>query len=113
MVVGEEVCQARAGSKLDVRRALASCRASLVPATESLPTMKLTPELLAQAPSALNPVKERQLDLRGKSAENLYYFHSPTAVPGYKIPAIENLGVTKVAYMIFFTPHIGEPIIRM
>ncbi|KAF8736740.1 hypothetical protein AX14_014063 [Amanita brunnescens Koide BX004] len=40
--------------------------------------MKLTPELLAQATSGLNPVKERQLDLRG-----------------YKIPAIENLGVTK------------------
>ncbi|KII93714.1 hypothetical protein PLICRDRAFT_100454 [Plicaturopsis crispa FD-325 SS-3] len=40
--------------------------------------MKLTPELLAQAPSALNPIKERQLDLRG-----------------YKIPAIENLGVTR------------------
>ncbi|KAJ3555859.1 hypothetical protein NP233_g12106 [Leucocoprinus birnbaumii] len=37
--------------------------------------MKLTPELLAQAVSGLNPVKERQLDLRG-----------------YKIPAIENLG---------------------
>ena len=29
--------------------------------------MKLTPELLTQAPSALNPIKERQLDLRGKS----------------------------------------------
>lgn len=28
--------------------------------------VKLTPELLAQAPSALNPVKERQLDLRGE-----------------------------------------------
>ncbi|KAK2462024.1 hypothetical protein APHAL10511_006487 [Amanita phalloides] len=40
--------------------------------------MKLTPELLAQATSGLNPAKERQLDLRG-----------------YKIPAIENLGVTK------------------
>jgi len=40
--------------------------------------MKLTPELLAQAQSALNPNKERQLDLRG-----------------YKIPAIENLGVTR------------------
>ncbi|KAJ7596639.1 leucine-rich repeat-domain-containing protein [Mycena floridula] len=40
--------------------------------------MKLTPELLAQASSALNPLKERQLDLRG-----------------YKIPAIENLGVTR------------------
>ncbi len=32
--------------------------------------MKLTPELLAQASSALNPVKERQLDLRGKFTEN-------------------------------------------
>ncbi|TFK41301.1 leucine-rich repeat-domain-containing protein [Crucibulum laeve] len=40
--------------------------------------MKLTPELLAQASSGLNPIKERQLDLRG-----------------YKIPAIENLGVTR------------------
>lgn len=70
MVVGEQVCQARAGSKLDVRRALTSCLAALVPTTEFPPTMKLTPELLAQAPSALNPVKERQLDLRGKSAEN-------------------------------------------
>ncbi|ETW87574.1 hypothetical protein HETIRDRAFT_443290 [Heterobasidion irregulare TC 32-1] len=40
--------------------------------------MKLTPELIAQAPSSLNALKERQLDLRG-----------------YKIPAIENLGVTK------------------
>ncbi|KJA26114.1 hypothetical protein HYPSUDRAFT_84910 [Hypholoma sublateritium FD-334 SS-4] len=40
--------------------------------------MKLTPELLAQATSQLNPLKERQLDLRG-----------------FKIPAIENLGVTR------------------
>lgn len=75
--------------------------------------MKLTPELLAQAPSALNPVKERQLDLRGKSTENSCCHPMPTAVPGYKIPAIENLGVTKVAYMISLAPHIGEPIIRM
>ncbi|KAI5119913.1 hypothetical protein M0805_000878 [Coniferiporia weirii] len=40
--------------------------------------MKLTPELISQSPSSLNPIKERQLDLRG-----------------HKIPAIENLGVTK------------------
>ncbi|KAJ7225880.1 leucine-rich repeat-domain-containing protein [Mycena pura] len=40
--------------------------------------MKLTPELLAQASSFINAIKERQLDLRG-----------------YKIPAIENLGVTR------------------
>jgi len=40
--------------------------------------MKLTPELIQSVPSHLNPVKERQLDLRG-----------------FKIPAIENLGITK------------------
>ncbi|PCH33361.1 L domain-like protein [Wolfiporia cocos MD-104 SS10] len=40
--------------------------------------MKLTPELIQSVPSSLNPIKERQLDLRG-----------------YKIPAIENLGITK------------------
>ncbi|KAJ3490506.1 hypothetical protein NLI96_g1403 [Meripilus lineatus] len=40
--------------------------------------MKLTPELIQSVPSSLNPVKERQLDLRG-----------------YKIPAIENLGIAK------------------
>jgi len=40
--------------------------------------MKLTPELIAQSPSYINPLKDRQLDLRG-----------------HKIPAIENLGVTK------------------
>ncbi|KAH8100475.1 L domain-like protein [Cristinia sonorae] len=40
--------------------------------------MKLTPELIQAVPSTLNPIKERQLDLRG-----------------YKIPAIENLGITK------------------
>ncbi|KAF8514504.1 leucine-rich repeat-domain-containing protein [Gautieria morchelliformis] len=40
--------------------------------------MKLTPELIAQSPSFINPLKERQLDLRG-----------------HKIPTIENLGVTK------------------
>jgi len=40
--------------------------------------MKLTPELITQAPSSLNPLKERQLDLRG-----------------HKIPAVENLGITK------------------
>lgn len=31
--------------------------------------VKLTPELLAQAPSAINPVRERQLDLRGESSK--------------------------------------------
>ncbi|KAH9835828.1 L domain-like protein [Rhodofomes roseus] len=40
--------------------------------------VKLTPELIESVPSSLNPLKERQLDLRG-----------------YKIPAVENLGITK------------------
>ncbi|KIJ45762.1 hypothetical protein M422DRAFT_46786 [Sphaerobolus stellatus SS14] len=40
--------------------------------------VKLTPELIVQSPSFINPIKERELDLRG-----------------HKIPAIENLGVTK------------------
>ncbi|CAO1617343.1 unnamed protein product [Parajaminaea phylloscopi] len=40
--------------------------------------MKLTPELLAASQSALNPLGDRELDLRG-----------------HKIPAIENLGVTR------------------
>jgi U2 small nuclear ribonucleoprotein A' len=37
--------------------------------------MKLTPELLAQASSTINPVKERQLDLRGKLADISRYDH--------------------------------------
>ncbi|BFZ59619.1 U2 snRNP complex subunit [Saitoella coloradoensis] len=40
--------------------------------------MKLTPDLLANAPTYINPVKDRELNLRGK-----------------KIPEIVNLGVTK------------------
>ncbi|KAG8901211.1 U2 snRNP complex subunit [Tulasnella sp. 403] len=40
--------------------------------------MKLTPELIAASPSYINPLKDRELDLRG-----------------HKIPAIENLGVTR------------------
>jgi len=43
--------------------------------------MRLTLELLQQAPQSLNPAKQRQLFLRG-----------------YKIPAIENLGGTNDAY---------------
>ncbi|XP_014669701.1 PREDICTED: U2 small nuclear ribonucleoprotein A'-like [Priapulus caudatus] len=39
--------------------------------------VKLTPELILQAPQYINPVRDRELDLRG-----------------YKIPVIENLGAT-------------------
>ncbi|PWN37568.1 L domain-like protein [Meira miltonrushii] len=40
--------------------------------------MKLTPELISRSETSLNTLKDRQLDLRG-----------------HKIPAIENLGVTR------------------
>ena len=33
--------------------------------------VKLTPELLAQASAGLNPIKERQLDLRGEQTHRL------------------------------------------
>jgi len=56
--------------------------------------MKLTPELLAQTVSSLNPVKERQLDLRGAYKASSH-FHDIDPRLGYKIPTIENLGVTK------------------
>lgn len=36
------------------------------PPNHKYPTMKLTPELIQSVPSSLNPVKERQLDLRGE-----------------------------------------------
>jgi hypothetical protein len=43
-------------------------------------TMKLTPELISWSESRISPLKDRELDLRG-----------------HKIPAIENLGVTRVS----------------
>jgi hypothetical protein len=42
--------------------------------------MKLTPDLIERSESRLSPLKDRELDLRGR-----------------KIPAIENLGVTRVS----------------
>lgn len=41
--------------------------------------MKLTPELLAQATSQLNPLKERQLDLRGQTYGT--YSYEPLTQP--------------------------------
>jgi U2 small nuclear ribonucleoprotein A' len=40
--------------------------------------VRLTPELIGAAPSFLNPLKDRELDLRG-----------------HRIPVLENLGITK------------------
>ncbi|EPS40205.1 hypothetical protein H072_5959 [Dactylellina haptotyla CBS 200.50] len=50
--------------------------------------MRLSVELLADSPSYLNPLKERELDLRG-----------------HKIPMIENLGVAKDQDAIDFTDN--------
>jgi len=50
--------------------------------------MRLTAELIQQSLSYLNPLKERELDLRG-----------------HKIPAIENLGVAKDQDAIDFTDN--------
>lgn len=41
--------------------------------------VKLTPELLVQAPSTINPVRERQLDLRGES-------HNDPCIPAQSDP---------------------------
>jgi U2 small nuclear ribonucleoprotein A' len=43
--------------------------------------VKLTAELILSSPQYINPLKERELDLRGN-----------------KIAAIENLGVTEVSH---------------
>ncbi|KAI5308185.1 U2 snRNP complex subunit [Ascosphaera atra] len=50
--------------------------------------MRLTPELIQSSLSYLNPLKERELDLRG-----------------HKIPTIENLGVAGTQECIDFTDN--------
>ena len=47
--------------------------------------VKLTPELIQNSFQHINPVRDRELDLRG-----------------YKIPIIENLGATLVSVIVFF-----------
>jgi len=47
--------------------------------------MRLTPELINISPQFMNPLKEREIDLRGN-----------------KIALIENLGVTKVKKNFFY-----------
>ncbi|PSN34260.1 putative U2 small nuclear ribonucleoprotein A' [Blattella germanica] len=43
--------------------------------------VKLTPDLIQQSMQYINPVRDRELDLRGRK-------------PRYKIPVIENMGAT-------------------
>jgi hypothetical protein len=57
--------------------------------------MRLTADLITNSLSYINPLLERELDLRGA------FFISPVTVAanppaGHKIPAIENLGVAGV-----------------
>lgn len=60
--------------------------------TQTQKTMRLTPELIQHAPQFLNPVNDRELDLRG-----------------HKIELIENLGVTRDT---FDTIDLSDNIIR-
>jgi len=46
--------------------------------------MRLTSEVVAKAPSYINPIKDRELDLRGR-----------------RIPQIENLAVSKVNFYFY------------
>lgn len=56
----------------------------------------MSPELLLSSHSYLNPLSDRELDLRG-----------------YQIPAIENLGVTKVCHLSFFVVVVVKTTYRM
>jgi len=68
--------------------------------------MKLTPELIQNSHSGLNPLKERQLNLRGEPKFCLMGVISHhLLLIGNQIPAIENLGVTKVW---IFTNFLGN-----
>lgn len=58
--------------------------------------MKLTPELIEASPSFINALKDRELDLRGECGRFIHYGPLSHVLSGHKIPAIENLGVTKV-----------------
>lgn len=76
--------------------------------------VKLTPELIEQSMQYINPVRDRELDLRGllrtKSVVITYIAFIPLflfywCVAGYKIPTIENLGATLVG-IYFFRRHL-------
>jgi len=56
--------------------------------------MKLTPELLAQTVSSLNPVKERQLDLRG-AHKPPSHFHDIEPASRLQNPNNRELGCNK------------------
>jgi hypothetical protein len=84
--------------------------------------MRLTAEVILNARAHINPLRERELDLRGNhhalySTTHLYLFRTlwkktiyclPVHVIschclGYKIPVLENLGATKVRDPLSFS----------
>lgn len=54
----------------------------------------LSADLISRSPSYVNPLKDRELDLRGIFEKSLVFFFQLCCV-GNKIPAIENLGATE------------------
>ena len=68
--------------------------------------MRLTADLIQNSLSYLNPLNDRELDLRGallKRADTVPWMQSGVDInlqytTGHKIPAIENLGVAKVSF---------------
>jgi len=65
--------------------------------------MRITQELIVGSPSFYNPLKDRELDLRGMcfSANKRFFVHPHILFlmcVDKKIPAIENLGVTQDQY---------------
>lgn len=80
--------------------------------------MRLTVELIQNSISYINPVKDRELDLRGALytpawKEQILHFWNELdwyhlcvlSRVGHKIPAIENLGIAKVS--LFYSSIIG------
>ena len=65
--------------------------------------MRLTGDVILKARVLVNPLRERELDLRGtpftKGICSIYVNEAFCAL-GYKIPTLENLGATKVLYQI-------------
>lgn len=87
--------------------------------------MRLTADLINASLSYLNPLKERELDLRGgllgwaggkqrgrspRARDREPSFHADTeiSVAGHRIPQIENLGVAGVS-LFFFLSHVPCP----
>jgi hypothetical protein len=62
---------------------------------------KLDYDVLACAPSTLNPIGERELNLRGTAYTVLKKRGSLTLCPANKIERIENLSLTKVSLTSF------------